>query len=199
MAKKCSKYEYPFEYCFDGELGLLIYQSDGYYATAKGNIFSLKFSGRKLNHGEISYKKLSSFKDAYGYLKVNIRYPEGIKTRSVHRLVALCFHGESALEIDHLDRNKENNNIENLKYVTPKANSRNKKACGGARKLDEFKVLTIVTLSGVRPRREIADSMGVSYQTVKRVCSRLSYPEITKSLSIGRVKAGLKKEKAGQL
>ena len=44
-------------------------------------------------------------------------------TKRVHRLVANAFRGESNLQIDHIDGNKQNNRLDNLEYVTPKENT----------------------------------------------------------------------------
>jgi len=55
-----------------------------------------------------------------GYMRVRIRG----KTEYVHRLVAKAFHGypDGLLEVDHIDCNKENNQADNLRWVTHKKN-----------------------------------------------------------------------------
>lgn len=35
----------------------------------------------------------------------------------------MLFLGESNLQVDHIDGNKQNNNLNNLEYVTPKENT----------------------------------------------------------------------------
>lgn len=39
-----------------------------------------------------------------------------------YRLVMLAFYGKSDLTVDHIDGNKENNNLNNLEYVTQAEN-----------------------------------------------------------------------------
>jgi len=60
-----------------------------------------------------------------GYKRVVVRYKEGRKHILVHRLVALKYiKGETAKkhEVNHIDGNKENNNIGNLEWVTHREN-----------------------------------------------------------------------------
>lgn len=56
-----------------------------------------------------------------GYNQINT--PTG--TTLVHRLVAKTFLGNSSLEIDHINGNKQNNSISNLRYVTHEENCNN--------------------------------------------------------------------------
>lgn len=58
-----------------------------------------------------------------GYLKVSLSKNGKAKTFLVHLLVARTFIGYSILQIDHIDGNKQNNNISNLEYVTQKENT----------------------------------------------------------------------------
>lgn len=53
----------------------------------------------------------------------------------VHRLVAIAFipNDEGFSEIDHIDRNKTNNNVENLRWCSRKTNNLNKAACDNLR------------------------------------------------------------------
>ena len=49
----------------------------------------------------------------------------------IHKLVALHFIGErpDGFLIDHIDRNKQNNNVENLRYVSVSDNNKNSLKC----------------------------------------------------------------------
>ena len=71
--------------------------------------------------------KLSYEIDKDGYFKVRLRKNKKIYNRFVHRLVAITFipNLEELSIVDHLNRNKQNNSIENLRWVTYSENSRN--------------------------------------------------------------------------
>ena len=57
-------------------------------------------------------------KSKTGYLRLSVKG----KDMYVHRLVMLAFYGKSDLTVDHIDGNKENNNLNNLEYVTQAEN-----------------------------------------------------------------------------
>ena len=62
---------------------------------------------------------LKQQKDHKGYLYVRLYNVNGFKSIKVHKLVAQTFieNKENKPTIDHIDRNKENNNVDNLKYA----------------------------------------------------------------------------------
>ncbi len=65
----------------------------------------------------------------YGYNFVSLS-KSGIKiTKMVHRLVAEAFINNPDVKdcIDHIDNNKLNNNLSNLRFATTKENAQNKK------------------------------------------------------------------------
>ena len=59
-----------------------------------------------------------------GYLKVALVDKEGVrKYVYVHKLVIMAFKGyEDNKHVDHIDGNRQNNNIDNLRYVTARQN-----------------------------------------------------------------------------
>ena len=66
--------------------------------------------------------KLKEQKQAYdkdGYRTVTINNTK----QQAHRVVKSAFDGQSSMQVDHVDGNKENNKLENLEYVTSKENN----------------------------------------------------------------------------
>ena len=65
--------------------------------------------------------------DTHGYLKVHLSKNGKVKTHKVHILVANEFierpDGKSC--VDHIDRNRINNHVNNLRWVTRSENNRN--------------------------------------------------------------------------
>jgi hypothetical protein len=81
------------------------------------------------NHGNVKGKKgtLLNPSDNKGYKCVKI-CDNGMKTIAVHRLVLLVFVGEcpEGYECDHIDRNRTNNCLDNLHWVTRYENNMNR-------------------------------------------------------------------------
>ena len=67
-----------------------------------------------------------------GYLQVGLCKDGKRKQMTVHRLLGIAFipNPENKREIDHIDNNRQNNNISNLRWVTPSENSSNRKPYG---------------------------------------------------------------------
>lgn len=196
MAKKSIKFQYPPKITTDDGVAVFINNSGGYYCCKNGSIYSVSFVGRTLNFGKIKIKKLKPQENIYGYLMVNIVLNNRQKTMPIHRIVAGCYLGESCLQVDHIDRNKKNNFLENLRYVTPKENQENAKKGHCKKVLNEFSVLTICTMAGTYTRSEIAKMMGVHVRTIKNVCTKKTHIGFTENLIIGKLKAGKKQKLA---
>lgn len=63
--------------------------------------------------------------DKDGYVLVNLSKDKSQNTYKVHRLVAAAFIENKDIkpEVNHKDKNKSNNKIDNLEWVTAKENS----------------------------------------------------------------------------
>lgn len=79
---------------------------------------------RSFKHGKIKEMKLC--KDKNGYLRIGLRKKNKKKLYMVHRLVAFVFIENddpiNKTQVNHIDENKQNNNIENLEWCSPKYN-----------------------------------------------------------------------------
>ena len=82
--------------------------------------------GRVWSKGSKKYIKYSDNKSGYYY--VHLYKDKKPKSFRVHRLVAIHYLDNSDLlnEVDHIDRNKKNNNIDNLRWVNRSDNELNK-------------------------------------------------------------------------
>ena len=90
----------------------------GYYVSEDGRVFSNR-------RGTLIEKKLTLSKDK-GYYRVSFTHDRIWKTRDVHRLIAETYlpDFEEHLQVNHIDRNRANNNVSNLEMVTPQQNTR---------------------------------------------------------------------------
>ena len=135
---------------------------------------------------------LSSASERKGYPRVSLYLPDGDATRqvtaSVHRLVALAFHGHpepGQTHCAHIDGDPTNNRADNLMWCTQGENFRHKAGhhAGtqwGARSLSPAQVIEVRALrrSGMT-QRAIADRIGTNQSTVSHVLTGKSYADIS--------------------
>lgn len=97
-----------------------------YQVSNKGRIRSLDRYGK---HSENTVRKLKGqilkpFPVQAGYLAIYLCNKDGKKSFRVHRLVAFAFlpNPELKQEVNHKDGNRQNNNADNLEWVTKSEN-----------------------------------------------------------------------------
>ncbi len=95
-----------------------------YQVSNTGQIKSLPFINRRgylLNE-----RQMKPGLTSVGYLTVSLWKNEKPKTFAVHRLVAKTFipNPETKPQVNHKNRNKADNNVENLEWTTPRENTR---------------------------------------------------------------------------
>lgn len=89
----------------------------GYFAGAKGNIYS----NRLFNDGK--KHKLKPY-TCLGYKRVRLCKNGIVYDRSIHFLVALTYIKgyKKGYEANHIDKNRSNNRVENLEWLTHRQN-----------------------------------------------------------------------------
>lgn len=92
-----------------------------YQVSSLGRVRSLNYK----RTGEV--RVLKAWKDKDGYLIIGLHKNGTQRTFRIHRLVGEAFipNPENKPQIDHIDTNKTNNSVENLKWATNKENSNN--------------------------------------------------------------------------
>ena len=100
-----------------------------YLIYPDGRVFSKSRPGT--NGSTLPSRFLKSCDDGNGYLFVGLNTNKKINrkiNRKIHRLVAIHYipNPENKREVDHIDRDKSNNDISNLRWVTSKENCMNR-------------------------------------------------------------------------
>ena len=148
----------------------------------QGEIFrkieSLNFLYEVSSTGKVrnvkSKRVLKPYKNNQGYYMISASMKGTISYRLVHQLVAECWLSRPPFkcEIDHIDKNKTNNDFRNLRYVTHSENNKNR----------TMSWKHPVKISGPKGEikfdttKECAEFLAEEYgKTFKSIRSRLSY------------------------
>jgi hypothetical protein len=88
--------------------------------------YSVISTGKVYSH--LTKKLLTHGDDTYGYDTVALTKNGKSKTYKLHRLVASTFldNPENHPQVDHINRNRKDNNITNLRYLSASENNRNR-------------------------------------------------------------------------
>ena len=91
---------------------------DNYASDSRGNVYSMNYN----KTGAI--KRLSEVNNGNGYLQVCLWKDGKPKSYLVHRFVYECIIGEipEGFHVDHVDFNRQNNSIDNLRAIPASEN-----------------------------------------------------------------------------
>ncbi len=163
---------------------------EGYYQVSDlGRVKALVRKKRTRSGGFFWLKE--SIKEPYpqsdGYLQIGLN-KDGKKSHFLlHRLVGMAFiSGDWSLEINHIDFNRANCRVDNLEWETRQGNvaySHNNgryefKEERGLTKLKTSDVIEIRTLSGLVPRKTLAERYGVTVPTIGQIQLRNAWKHV---------------------
>lgn len=84
-----------------------------------GDKYSVNSNGQVMSKGKVMKPR----KDASGYTRVNLKHKGESKTVRVHLLVSRAFQKVGKKQVGHMNGNKEDSSLRNLKPQTPSENT----------------------------------------------------------------------------
>ena len=113
---KIKKLELEILKDLDFEFFLPVHGYENYFISNYGNVKDSKTN-----------KILKPFNHRQGYKRIDLNKNGKWKKFLIHRLVAIAFliNPDSKPKVDHVDENKANNNVQNLRWATDSENGSN--------------------------------------------------------------------------
>ncbi len=126
--------EYKFEndIFFNSKMEIVGYEN--YLIYSDGKVYNQKY--KRYLKQDVNWS---------GYSRVNLCKDGTVKKYSVHRLIALHYikNDENKPYVDHINRDRSDNRVENLRWVTPTENNENvgenKRNTSGHKNIDYHK------------------------------------------------------------
>jgi hypothetical protein len=117
-------------------------------------------------------RKLKPCKSKFGYLFVRLCYDNKIKNELVHRLVAEHFidNNFNLPQVDHIDENKQNNNYNNLQWISSKENTRKSQSKKIRQKTLNGELIKIWDGFG-----HIQEELGLHKSNIQKCCAGIKY------------------------
>lgn len=146
---------------------------ENYSVSSTGRVKTSTYRGQKMD------SEISVHPNNGGYYRVHLWRQGKMFTKSIHRIVLETFacDGCYGRQAAHLDGNKSNNKIDNLRWVTAKENNRHQEVHGT--RLRGSKVWTAkLTALDIKNIRDLKNS-GLSNKEI-----HLKFPDISKQAII---------------
>lgn len=161
--------EIPLYIKFEGETAKAT-RYYGYYSTESGKIISIKIKGGQGNVDPDNPRLHSIKHDKDGYCEVCLsKVVDGIHIRlyrRVHRIIWETYYGiiPNEMTIDHIDMNKENNSISNLRVLTREENTSIALKGKPSSKRNKYKVFQHDKLIGIYDRFELFEIYHITHK-----------------------------------
>lgn len=164
---------------------------EGFYKVSNlGNIKSVdRIIKRKTSEMKIKGRQMSQCLGNSGYPMINLCINGSCKRHLVHRIVATAFLSNplNKAYVNHIDGNKQNTNLKNLEWSTPKENSIHAHVNGlanvGRGEKQHSSKLTVDKVKYIRESsktiKELSMMFNVSKQAIRDVKMKRSWKHVS--------------------
>lgn len=156
-----------------------------YQVSSLGRVKSLsRLKESRNTHGKYSFKTreiiLRPGTDSGGYLRCALTDYNGVrKTHKVHRVVAYAFLNlKNEQVVNHIDFNRDNNNVNNLECCTSKENTRHSRDNNRYPKMKQSKKHKSI-LKEVNSKKVICLDTNIIYDSISDAAKELGYKKST--------------------